>query len=65
MQTSKASSLRVALDRVLGDPANPAGTSVDRVQRAFWTGAASTTSRLANVVSLTTARSAQTRLRST
>ncbi len=65
MQTSKAPSLRVALDRALGETMAPAGSSVDRVQRAFWTSADSNASRLANVVSLATARAAPPRLRST
>jgi hypothetical protein len=65
MHTSQAPSLRVALDRALGETVTSAGSSVDRVQRAFWTGADLTTSRLANVVSLATARAAQPRLRST
>ena len=64
MQTSKASSLRVALDRALGETVASAGPSVDRVQRAFWTGADLLPSLSAKVVSITTARG-QPRLRST
>ena len=63
MQISSTSPLRVALARALGETAASAGGSTDRVQRAFWTGATAP-SRPATVVSITTARAAQTRLRS-